>query len=415
MNTARGMFAAVIASVALVYLVLLCFPLFSAAMPVTADPNPPQLLFSQNRELYDHGSEILALQIFLNMHGFAVARSGPGSPAMETSYFGLRTYRALVKFQAANNLPATGYLGPLTRALIATFPTLNTPVGNSSASSGSAAQIENQGTSTQPVAASSTNSILPSSPVLFPVNGPGYGGGGGSSSGSSTPAPNAIPPSVSLTAPTASSTVSGSSVTLTATASGTVPVANVQFEVDGTNIGSASTSSPYTTTWNSAGVPDGSHTLYAVAEDASGNYATSSITVTVDNTPPTTSGSYSCLHYLYVSTTGNDANKGLSIAQAFATITHAASIAVAGDCVMVLPGTYQQQVTVSNGGDANTSTGYVAFVSQVQHAAKIIPLSTTYSTFVLGTGANYVIVDGFDIEGGGVGGGYGGGELVPVV
>ena len=94
------------------------------------------------------------------------------------------------------------------------------------------------------------------------------------------------PPSVSLTAPSSGATVSGSSVTLTATASDTVAVANVQFKVDGTNIRSAITSSPYTTTWNSAGVSDGSHTLYAVAEDTSGNYATSSISISVRNSPP---------------------------------------------------------------------------------------------------------------------------------
>jgi len=98
--------------------------------------------------------------------------------------------------------------------------------------------------------------------------------------------PDTTPPSVSLTVPSTGSTVSGSSVTLTATAFDNVAVANVQFKVDTANIGPAITSSPYTTSWNSTGVSDGSHTLYAVAEDTSGNYATSSISVTVDNTPP---------------------------------------------------------------------------------------------------------------------------------
>ena len=98
------------------------------------------------------------------------------------------------------------------------------------------------------------------------------------------------PPTASLSAPSGGSTVSGASVTLTATASDNVAVASVQFKVDGTNIGSAITSSPYTITWNSTSIADGSHTLYAVAEDTSGNYATSSISVTVDNTPPVRSG-----------------------------------------------------------------------------------------------------------------------------
>ena len=94
-------------------------------------------------------------------------------------------------------------------------------------------------------------------------------------------------PSVSISAPSNGATVAGSSVTLTATASDTiVAVGNVLFKVDGADIGSAITSSPYTTTWNSKGVGDGSHTLYAVAKSASGNYATSSETITVRNTPP---------------------------------------------------------------------------------------------------------------------------------
>ena len=98
--------------------------------------------------------------------------------------------------------------------------------------------------------------------------------------------PDTTPPAVSLTVPSSGASVSGSSVTLTATASDNVGVANVQFEVDGININSAITASPYTTMWNSTGVSDGSHTLYAVAEDTSGNYATSSISLTVDNTAP---------------------------------------------------------------------------------------------------------------------------------
>ena len=45
-------------------------------------------------------------------------------------------------------------------------------------------------------------------------------------------------------------------------------------------------SPPYIITWNSTGVADGSHTLSAVAEGVNGAYATSTATVTVDNTPP---------------------------------------------------------------------------------------------------------------------------------
>lgn len=92
-----------------------------------------------------------------------------------------------------------------------------------------------------------------------------------------------LAPTVLLTAPTASSTVSGSAVTLSATASDNISVTNVQFEVDGTKIGSALTSPPYTTTWDSTGSSNGVHTISAVAKDSSGNYATSSASVVVSN------------------------------------------------------------------------------------------------------------------------------------
>jgi hypothetical protein len=88
--------------------------------PRTAPAEPAiSYEFSINRQLWSEGPDILALQQFLNAHGFTIATTGPGSPGQETDFFGLKTYQALAKFQAAHNLPATGYLGPLTRALIA--------------------------------------------------------------------------------------------------------------------------------------------------------------------------------------------------------------------------------------------------------------------------------------------------------
>ena len=75
-------------------------------------------VFTQNQQLHDRGTDIRALQEFLNSHGFTVAQSGSGSPGKETDVFGLKTFQALKKFQQAHGLPATGYLGPLTRTLI---------------------------------------------------------------------------------------------------------------------------------------------------------------------------------------------------------------------------------------------------------------------------------------------------------
>ncbi|OLD56744.1 MAG: hypothetical protein AUI64_01705, partial [Acidobacteria bacterium 13_1_40CM_2_64_6] len=100
------------------------------------------------------------------------------------------------------------------------------------------------------------------------------------------------PPTVSLTAPANGATVSGTA-TVSATASDDVGVAGVQFKLDGVNLGSEDTSSPYSATWNSTTASNGSHTLTAVARDAAGNTTTSTaVTVTVSNidaTPPTVS------------------------------------------------------------------------------------------------------------------------------
>jgi hypothetical protein len=89
-----------------------------AAHPASTASSSASYTFTQNRKLNDSGPDILTLQQFLNTHGFQVASSGPGSPGSESDYFGAKTYQALVKFQQANNLPATGYFGPLTRALV---------------------------------------------------------------------------------------------------------------------------------------------------------------------------------------------------------------------------------------------------------------------------------------------------------
>jgi len=91
-----------------------------------------------------------------------------------------------------------------------------------------------------------------------------------------------MPPTVSIISPASGATVSGT-ITITATASDNVGVAGVQFKVDGSNLGSEITTSPYTTSWNSATVANGTHTISATARDAAGNTATATISVTVSN------------------------------------------------------------------------------------------------------------------------------------
>jgi hypothetical protein len=90
-------------------------------------------------------------------------------------------------------------------------------------------------------------------------------------------------PTVSLTAPSSGSTVSGT-VAVTASASDNMGVSKVEFYVNSVLQGTV-TSSPYTYSWNTTSVANGSNTLVAKAYDTSGNVATSSsVVVTVNNT-----------------------------------------------------------------------------------------------------------------------------------
>ena len=96
-------------------------------------------------------------------------------------------------------------------------------------------------------------------------------------------------PTVSLTAPTNGSTVSNT-VTVTANAADNVGVAAVSFYLDGSATPFATDStSPYSVSWVTSGVSNGSHTLTAKAADTSGLVTTSSgVAVTVANTVPDT-------------------------------------------------------------------------------------------------------------------------------
>jgi hypothetical protein len=92
------------------------------------------------------------------------------------------------------------------------------------------------------------------------------------------------PPTVAITAPASGATVVGS-VTVTATAADNVAVAGVQFTLDGVNLGSELTATPYSLTWNTNGVSNGAHTLTAVARDTANLTTTSApVPITVSNT-----------------------------------------------------------------------------------------------------------------------------------
>ncbi len=100
-----------------------------------------------------------------------------------------------------------------------------------------------------------------------------------------------IPPNVGMVTPTNGSTLSGTA-TLSANASDNVAVANVQFKVDGNNVGTAIPNAPYTTALDTTKLTNGSHTITTTATDTSNNSASASVNVTINNstakdtTPP---------------------------------------------------------------------------------------------------------------------------------
>jgi peptidoglycan hydrolase-like protein with peptidoglycan-binding domain len=62
----------------------------------------PQIpVFTVSLKRGDQGDEVRNLQRFLNQHGFLLSMDGPGSPGLETVYFGPLTEGALVRYQQA--------------------------------------------------------------------------------------------------------------------------------------------------------------------------------------------------------------------------------------------------------------------------------------------------------------------------
>ena len=125
------------------------------------------------------------------------------------------------------------------------------------------------------------------------------------------------PPAVSMTAPANGATVSGTSVTVSASASDNVGVAGVQFYITGPSItnqpfGAEDTTSPYSLVWDTTTGANGSYTITARARDATGNQTTSSgVTVTVSNTitppPPPPGGGITAANFTVAFTADTEA------------------------------------------------------------------------------------------------------------
>jgi hypothetical protein len=93
------------------------------------------------------------------------------------------------------------------------------------------------------------------------------------------------PPSVTLASPAAGATVS-STVAVAGTAADDVSVAKVEVAVDGGAYATAQGTTSWTSSIDTTGLANGTHTIAARATDAAGKVATVSVGITVDNGLP---------------------------------------------------------------------------------------------------------------------------------
>jgi hypothetical protein len=103
----------------------------SIPLPVSpAAPSTAASVFKRILRPGDRGNDVKALQIFLNTHGFIVAKNGQGSTGHESIFYGPATAKAVKKFQEAHaeeilkpqNLEkGTGVFGVKMRDLINTI------------------------------------------------------------------------------------------------------------------------------------------------------------------------------------------------------------------------------------------------------------------------------------------------------
>ncbi len=100
-----------------------------------------------------------------------------------------------------------------------------------------------------------------------------------------TPPADLTAPTISMTVPESGATVSGT-VVVDVTADDDVGVVKVDLYVDDAFFDSVA-ETPYSFAWDTIALPNGTHTLQAMAFDAAGNSAgTIPVSVTVSNTPP---------------------------------------------------------------------------------------------------------------------------------
>src|SRR5262249_29575766 len=129
----------------------------------------------------------------------------------------------------------------------------------------------------------------------------------------------------------------------TANASDNTGVAGVQLQIDGTNLGPELTAAPYTRPWDTTLVPLGTHTITAVAPDATGNTTTPAPgTAKVAKPPP-----ISFVRHLGQNGVGNTGNT------AVLTLTDNVDL---GDTIVVFAGISSRGIQLTSIADSRGNT-----------------------------------------------------------
>jgi hypothetical protein len=97
----------------------------------------------------------------------------------------------------------------------------------------------------------------------------------------------------------------------------------------------------------------------------------------------------------YVAANGNDSNLG-TINQPWRTIQHAADTTLAGDTVQVRTGVYNEQVIISNSGDA--AGGYIAFSAYPNEKPIVDGTGITTGNSGIVVDSSYIKISGFEIR-----------------
>ncbi len=212
------------------------------------------------------------------------------------------------------------------------------------------------------------------------------------------PLPDTTAPTVSVTAPVAGATVNGM-ISVSANAADNVGVAGVQFLLDGASLGTEDTTAPYSVSWITTSVADGTHVLSARARDAAGNTGVAAnVTVTVSNTPdtqpPTVSITAPAAGATVSATTSISANASDNVAVAGVTFlvdnvqvgseVVAAPYAVAWNTTTVGNGTHLLTARARDGAGHTTTSAAVSVT--VSNTAQPVPGLVAAYAFDEGTG-----------------------------